>query len=87
MCHVSFCYLFMPHVCCPCAVTLTNLSAIADNQVPIVMAKAVQPLIELSKSKDLDTERYCGMALSNLSAHPDNRRYMVTQVRFRYHAP
>jgi hypothetical protein len=60
--------------------TLCNLSAIQENQVAIVAAKVIQPLIELSKSKDLDTQRYCGMCLCNLSAHPDNRRFMVTQV-------
>ncbi len=67
--------------------TLCNLSAIQENQVAIVAANVIQPLIELSKSKDLDTQRYCGMCLCNLSAHPDNRRYMVTQVPQACHAP
>ena len=55
------------------AVTLGNLASAEDHHSEIVTAGALEPLVAISNTADLETQRCIAYALCNLASNPDNR--------------
>ncbi|KAF0754072.1 hypothetical protein AaE_005472, partial [Aphanomyces astaci] len=59
------------------AITLGNVAAKAEHHETIVGSGALTPLIELSRSVDLETHRCIAFALCNLASEPARRQSIV----------
>ena len=57
-----------------------RLAANVDNQVRIVEAGVLPPLISLAKSPDLDCKRCAAMTLCNLATNVDNQAHIVREA-------
>tara|TARA_B100000780_G_C20821755_1_gene326497 strand:+ start:124 stop:576 length:453 start_codon:yes stop_codon:yes gene_type:complete len=61
------------------AVTLGNLASKEEHHEEIIGKGALEPLITISNSADLETQRCIAYALCNLASNEDNRRSLVTE--------